>query len=126
MVSEYNDIEDKFSNAFIGEYNIDTPGEISYLIFVAVWTLLVLAFLMLAPKFFPSLAHNLVILGLEFLTMIFWFAGFIALAVEVDDTFCNVYKDIEDLNDVDSDFEGECDSADAATKATIAFAILAW
>ena len=77
-----------------------------------------LAFLMLAPKFFPSIAHNLVILALEFVTMIFWFAGFIALAVELDDTPCD---NIEDAGGDD-----ECGGANAATDATLAFAILAW
>lgn len=121
VVSEYDDIRDAFINGDV----VDTPGEIHYLIFVAVWTLLVLAFLMLAPKFLASIASNIVILALEFLTMLFWFAGFIALAIEVDDTFCQSY-DFDDLDDSDFDVEGDCDSADAATKAALAFAILTW
>lgn len=121
VVSEYDDLKDRFTN---GDEFFDTPGELHYLIFVAVWTLLVLAFLMLAPKLLPSIASNIVILALEFLTMLFWFAGFIALAIELDDTPCDNYDDLSDADD--SDYEGECDSANAATKAALAFTILAW
>ena len=43
--------------------------------------MLVLLYLALAPRFMPKIAHPLAILGLDALTMLFWFAGFIALAV---------------------------------------------
>lgn len=36
--------------------------------------------------FMPSLAHKFAILGVEVLTMLFWFAGFIALAVYITAT----------------------------------------
>lgn len=37
----------------------------------------------------PSIANKWILLGLEALTMLFWFAGFIALAVYIsEDTFC--------------------------------------
>ena len=51
------------------------------MIFAAVWTLLVLIYLALAPRFFSAFAHPAAMLGLDALTMLFWFAGFIALAV---------------------------------------------
>lgn len=51
------------------------------MVFVAVWTILVLIYLGLAPRFFSSIAHVHAILALDALTMLFWFAGFIALAV---------------------------------------------
>ena len=51
------------------------------MIFVAVWSLLVVAWQVLTPRFAQNLAHRFVILGLDALTMLFWFAGFIALAV---------------------------------------------
>jgi hypothetical protein len=38
------------------------------------------AYFIAAPLFFPVAAHHLAILALEAVTMIFWFAGFIALA----------------------------------------------
>ena len=103
------------ANFYDDETIFDSPSEINYLIFVAIWTLLVLAFLMLAPKFFPKAAHNLVILALEFITMIFWFAGFIALAVEADDLLCGVLDDVDD-----------CDAPDASAKAAAAFAAFTW
>merc|ERR1711964_869556 len=58
----------------------DSPSEINFLIFVSVWTLLALAYLIVAPMKFQQFAHKWAILGLEAVTMIFWFAGFIALA----------------------------------------------
>ena len=98
----------------------DSPSEINFLIFVAIWTLLVLAFLLLAPKFFPKAAHNLVILALELITMIFWFAGFVALAVDVGAYGCDVLEDIR------GDEIDECQTADASAKAACAFAAFTW
>ena len=66
----------------------DAPGEINFMLFTAIWTLLIVPFLMFAQKFFPKLAHPFVTLALEFLTMLFWFAAFISVAVWVDDFFC--------------------------------------
>jgi uncharacterized membrane protein (DUF485 family) len=63
----------------------DTPSEISFMVFVSVWTLLVLPYLALAPTMFSRFANKYAILALDALTMLFWFAGFIALAVYRDD-----------------------------------------
>lgn len=57
-----------------------TPSQISFLIFCAVWTLLALIYLILAPLRFQRYSHKYAILAVEAVTMIFWFAGFIALA----------------------------------------------
>lgn len=51
------------------------------MVFVSVWTLLILIYLALAPRFFSAFAHPMAMLALDVLTMLFWFAGFIALAV---------------------------------------------
>lgn len=51
------------------------------MIFVAVWTILVVIYTALTPKFMPKLSHVFAILALNALTMLFWFASFIALAV---------------------------------------------
>lgn len=59
----------------------DTPSSDSFLVFTSVWTLLILVYLALAPRFFSALAHPIAMVGLDALTMLFWFAGFIALAV---------------------------------------------
>ncbi len=58
-----------------------TPSQDSFMVFVSVWTLLILIYLALAPRFFSAFAHPMAMLGLDALTMLFWFAGFIALAV---------------------------------------------
>ena len=58
-----------------------TPSSDSFMVFASVWTLLILIYLGLAPRFFSAFAHPIAMLGLDALTMLFWFAGFIALAV---------------------------------------------
>ena len=70
------------------------------MVFVSVWTLLILIYLALAPRFFSAVAHPMAMLGLDALTMLFWFAGFIAIAVlhhqledvYLDDGFGDLYK----------------------------------
>ncbi|OJJ79656.1 MARVEL domain-containing protein [Aspergillus glaucus CBS 516.65] len=55
---------------------------VNFMLFNGVWTPFVaVPFLVLAPTYFPNLAHRLILVGVELVTMIFWFAGFIALAV---------------------------------------------
>ena len=59
-----------------------SPDSVSFLVFTSVWTLIIaVPYLALSPVYFPRFAHKLAILGLDALTMLFWFAGFIALAV---------------------------------------------
>ncbi|KAK2805137.1 hypothetical protein FQN50_006382 [Emmonsiellopsis sp. PD_5] len=54
---------------------------VNFLLFAAVWTLfIVVPYLVLAPIYFPALAHKYGLMAAEALTMIFWFAGFIAVA----------------------------------------------
>ena len=64
-----------------GYFSGHAASEVSFMVFNSVWSLLVLAYLVLAPKFFPRLYHILVVLGLAVVTTIFWFAGSIAAAV---------------------------------------------
>ncbi|GAQ09012.1 arginine permease [Aspergillus lentulus] len=55
---------------------------VNFMLFNGVWTAFVATpYLALAPVFFPQLAHRFVIPAVEIVTMIFWFAGFIALGV---------------------------------------------
>ncbi|KAL8789375.1 MAG: hypothetical protein Q9195_006848 [Heterodermia aff. obscurata] len=61
-----------------------SPSRINFLIFASVWTLLSLLYLTLTPRFVPSAAHKLAIFALDAVTMIFWFAGWVALAVFKD------------------------------------------
>lgn len=62
-------------------FNGDAPSEVSFIVFVSVWTMVVTIYLLLAPLKFPKLAPVIAVLVLDALTMVFWFAAFIALAV---------------------------------------------
>jgi hypothetical protein len=65
-----------------------SPSSVNFLIFTSVWTLLAVAYLVIAPMRFPAAAHKFGILAAEFITMIFWFAGFIAVASLLGDIEC--------------------------------------
>lgn len=57
---------------------------VNFLLFLGCWTCFVaVPYLGAAPIFFPRLAHHFVIPAVEVITMIFWFAGFIALGAEL-------------------------------------------
>jgi len=58
------------------------------LVFASVWTVLALNYLVIAPWKMPRIANKFAILGVEALTMIFWFGGFIALAVFLGGRVC--------------------------------------
>jgi hypothetical protein len=61
----------------------EAPGNVSFNVFNSVWTILVGAFLLIVPLRFAGskVNHHFGALALDALTAIFWFAGFIALAV---------------------------------------------
>ncbi len=67
-----------------------SPSQVNFLIFASVWTLLAVAYLVIAPIRFRTAAHKFAILAVEAVTMIFWFAGFIALACMLNDDWCDV------------------------------------
>ncbi|KAJ5709609.1 hypothetical protein N7493_009900 [Penicillium malachiteum] len=59
----------------------------NFVLFLSCWTLIVaIPYLALAPTHAPRLAHRMVIPAMEVITMIFWFAGFIATAAELPDS----------------------------------------
>jgi len=76
------------------------PSQINFLLFSSIWTILSLGFLTAAalPRFRNMTgAFQLVQLVVEALTMMFWFGGFVALAVFLSarvcfGTVCNVAK----------------------------------
>ena len=69
----------KYNTAHTG-----SPSQINFLLFASVWTLLLaLPYLTLSYRFYPDAAHKFGIFAAEFVTMVFWFGGFIALAVFV-------------------------------------------
>jgi len=77
-----------------------SPASINFLIFTSVWTLLAVAYLVITPTRYPTAAHKFGILAAEALTMLFWFAGWVAVAAMLGDAGC-------------SDHWGPCRSATA-------------
>lgn len=52
------------------------------MLFAGIWTGFVATpFLLIAPAHANSLAHRFILVAVDLVTMVFWFAGFIALAV---------------------------------------------
>jgi len=60
-----------------------SASQVNFMLFNSIWSLLVLAYVGLTPLYATHLFHKLASLALEALTMLFWFAGSIALAVLV-------------------------------------------
>lgn len=57
---------------------------VNFLLFLGCWTTFVATpYLLAAPIYFPRLAHRFVIPAVEVITMIFWFAGFIAIGAQL-------------------------------------------
>jgi hypothetical protein len=65
-----------------------SPTEVNFMIFSPVWTIFALIFLVIVPMKFPSAAPKFALLAVETLTMLYWFSGFIALAVFLSDRIC--------------------------------------
>jgi len=65
-------------------YNADTltasPSQINFLIFVPIFSFLSIAYLEIAPRFVAKASHPYAHLAFEVINMLFYFAGFIALA----------------------------------------------
>lgn len=70
------------------------PSSFCFLLFCAVWSIVMLIYLALVPLFFARLYHNLAALVILGLTTLFWFAGSIAMADHIGvphcggDTYC--------------------------------------
>ncbi|KAJ0413738.1 marvel domain-containing protein [Aspergillus carlsbadensis] len=70
----------------IDELNTSGADEVNFMVFNGVWTFfIVVPYFILAPIFVPALAHRYALAAVDGVTMIFWFAGFIALAVAIGD-----------------------------------------
>lgn len=78
------------SNWWGSYWNAGAPSQVAFLLFCSVITLITLAYLILIPMRYTDskLNHSGVILTIEGLTMMFWFAGFIALAVFLNNRVC--------------------------------------
>ncbi|EME47201.1 hypothetical protein DOTSEDRAFT_50652 [Dothistroma septosporum NZE10] len=77
-------------NWWSGYWHASSPDSMNFLVFCAVWTILALLYLIMVPwRFSETGAHHPIIFTtVEALTMIFWFAGFIAAAVFLSDRVC--------------------------------------
>ncbi|KAM7200533.1 Membrane-associating domain containing protein [Naviculisporaceae sp. PSN 640] len=66
-------------------YNNDmataSPGQINFLIFASLYSIVSIVLIEVVPRFMPRASHPYVSLGLEFTNVVFWFAGFVSLAV---------------------------------------------
>lgn len=73
-----------------GHYHAGSPSQVNFLIFCAIWTLLALALLIVIPwRFGGRISYEkFVILGVEAVTTLFWFAGFVAAAVFLTNRPC--------------------------------------
>lgn len=60
---------------------INAPSEVSFMLFCSIWTWLALLYLVYSRMFLPAIYHAYGVLAVEFVTMIFWFSAFIAVAV---------------------------------------------
>lgn len=78
------------ANWWSGHWHVGSPSEVNFLLFCAVWSLLALLYLILVPwRFSDTMAHHkFAILAAESVTTLFWFAGFIALAVFLTGRVC--------------------------------------
>ncbi|ORY16880.1 membrane-associating domain-domain-containing protein [Clohesyomyces aquaticus] len=76
-------------DAWNGPYNWGwSPSSVNFLLFCSIWTLLAVAYLIVTPSRFPQFAHKFAILAVEAVTMIFWFAGWVAVAALWGDIGC--------------------------------------
>lgn len=71
------------ASAYDGFFYSNSPPVINFMVFVSVWTLLILAYVGITPIYMTGFFHRLAALVLLVITTIFWFAGAIALAVAV-------------------------------------------
>jgi hypothetical protein len=60
----------------------------SFMLFNSIWTQLVLAYLYLTPLYYARFFHGIAALAVEWITMLFWFAGSIALAAHFGSPRC--------------------------------------
>jgi hypothetical protein len=71
---------------------MQSPSSINFLLFDGIWSLIAVPYLIIAPTLFPIAAHVYALLAVEAVTMIFWFAGFIAVAVALPSpSYCNLF-----------------------------------
>lgn len=77
-------------NWYLIRSSVAPPSSFTFLTFAPIFSLLSLLYLQLSPRYFPLYTNPWVSLAIEFLNTVFYFAGFIALAVFLSKLlFCN-------------------------------------
>ncbi|KAK0508828.1 hypothetical protein JMJ35_009104 [Cladonia borealis] len=81
-----------------------TPSQDAFELFCAVFTILVVIYLAASPRLFDrKLHHPFIVLGLNAITMLFWFAAFIAMAV-----FHHNLEEVDFFDGFDGNVYGVC------------------
>ncbi|KAF1992851.1 hypothetical protein P154DRAFT_451720 [Amniculicola lignicola CBS 123094] len=75
-------------DAFTSPYYSLSPDSVNFMLFTSLWTLLAVAYLVIAPNHFPVAAHKFAIAAVEAVTMIFWFSAWVAVAALWGDVRC--------------------------------------
>jgi accessory gene regulator protein AgrB len=75
-------------SAWLVDWYAISPSSVNFVVFCSVWSLLVLAYVGLAPVYAASIYRSVAALGALVVTAIFWFAGAIAEAVAVGTQHC--------------------------------------
>lgn len=76
-------------SAFDTAYYDGSPSEVNFMLFNAIWSILVIAYVGITPLYFTGLFHRLASLVLLAVTTVFWFAGSIALAADLGYPSCH-------------------------------------
>jgi len=92
-------------------------NSLNFLLFSGLWAILCLVYLVIAPTRMPQFHHKFIALGLEFLCMIFFFAGFIALAADIGGADCSA---------IDSEFFSKLKTGCQCMQAATAFGAFSW
>jgi hypothetical protein len=63
-------------------------SQAAFLVFTSVWTFILLIYLLITPLYFPNLHNRWAVVVAEAITVIFWFSGFIAIAIQSNRLVC--------------------------------------
>ncbi|KHN95464.1 MARVEL-like domain protein [Metarhizium album ARSEF 1941] len=70
--------------------HFDSPSQVNFMLFNTIWTILVLVYLGVFPRFLKSLYKSIAALALLAISTVLWLVGSIVLAVFLGASNCNV------------------------------------